>query len=86
MMPTKQRTKSQRKLESQFPRRVIRWPEAKSRSGYKSDTAFKKAIERGELPKPFRISDTGRLLGWFASDWDDWEAQRKQKRDTEQVS
>lgn len=85
-MPTKQRTKSQRKLKSQFPRRVIRWPEAKARSGYKSDTSFRKAIQRKELPQPFRISDSGRVLVWFASEWDEWEIQQKQKRDTEQVS
>jgi prophage regulatory protein len=47
-----------------------------------SRTAIEEMIEAGEFPKPIRINDHGRILGWLESEIIDWQQKRKALRDT----
>ncbi|MBI2798991.1 MAG: AlpA family transcriptional regulator [Gammaproteobacteria bacterium] len=52
------------------PRRLIRKPEVKNRSGFKSDSGLYDAIARGDFPKPIKIGT--RASAWIESDIEDW--------------
>jgi hypothetical protein len=39
-------------------------------------------IEAGEFPKPLRINDHGRILGWLESEVVAWQQQRRALRDS----
>ena len=52
------------------PRRLLRKPEVKSRSGFKSDSGLYDAIARGEFPKPIKIGV--RASAWIESEIDAW--------------
>jgi predicted DNA-binding transcriptional regulator AlpA len=45
-------------------RRVLREPEARAATGL-GKTQFWAAVDRGDLPQPFRLFDGSRALLWF---------------------
>jgi len=47
-----------------------------------SRTAIEAMIEAGEFPKPIRINDHARILGWLESEIIAWQQQRRALRDS----
>jgi prophage regulatory protein len=45
-------------------------------------SAIEEMIENGEFPKPIRINDAGRILGWLESEIIEWQQRRKALRDS----
>ena len=44
-------------------------------------TAIEELISRGEFPRPVKLSDSGRAVGWISSEISRWQAERIAKRD-----
>ena len=61
-------------------RRFLREREVIRRCGY-GRTQLNELIERGEFPKPFRLSDSGRAKGWDEDEIIEWQAQRMASRE-----
>jgi predicted DNA-binding transcriptional regulator AlpA len=51
-------------------RRVLREPEARAATGLRK-TQFWEAINRGDLPQPFRLFDGSRALLWYEDEFID---------------
>jgi prophage regulatory protein len=60
--------------------RLLRKPAVLAFSGYGS-TQLEEKIERGEFPKPVRLSDSGRAVAWLEEELLAWREGRKAKRD-----
>ena len=61
-------------------RRFLREREVIRRCGY-GRTQLDDLIARGEFPKPFRLSDSGRAKGWDEDEIIEWQAQRMASRE-----
>ena len=61
-------------------RRFLREREVIQRCGY-GRTQLDDLIARGEFPKPFRLSDSGRAKGWDEDEIIEWQAQRMASRE-----
>jgi predicted DNA-binding transcriptional regulator AlpA len=60
--------------------RTLRWPDVIRITGLSKSQA-KLKISENEFPAPFLISDTGRSLGWHASEVSAWCAARDAQRE-----
>lgn len=60
--------------------RILRRPEVREFSG-KADTQIDDAMKRGEFPRPIKLSDSGRSVGWLMSELIAWRDARVAKRD-----
>jgi predicted DNA-binding transcriptional regulator AlpA len=47
-----------------------------------SRTAIEEMIASGEFPRPIRLNDHGRILGWLESELIEWQQKRKALRDS----
>ena len=57
------------------PHKTILRKPVLARTGMKH-TALELAISRGEFPRPFKLTDSGRAVAWLESWIDDWLAER----------
>ena len=60
--------------------KIFRKAELPSVVGLKR-TQIEAMIARGEFPKPIRLSDGGRAVGWLSSEIVAWQQSRKAQRD-----
>jgi predicted DNA-binding transcriptional regulator AlpA len=60
--------------------RTLRWPDILFVTGL-TKSQVKEKIKRDEFPMPFRITDSGRSLGWHASEVEAWVASRDAQRE-----
>ena len=63
-----------------FAQRVFRLREVRERTGLARSAVYA-AIQAGEFPKPIKLSDTGRAVGWLESDIASWQELRIATRD-----
>jgi predicted DNA-binding transcriptional regulator AlpA len=61
---------------------TVRFDEALAISGLKP-TQLSEKIKSGEFPKPFKLSDSGRSVGWLLSELLNWRERRIAARDAE---
>jgi len=61
---------------------VLRRADAQAFTGL-SDTQFEEKVANGELPQPFKVTDSGRTVAWLRKELEDWLAARVKKRDEE---
>jgi prophage regulatory protein len=61
-------------------RRVLRETEVRERTGFGA-TALHDAVLRREFPKPIKLTNSGRAIGWLEAEIDEWLKQRLQQRD-----
>lgn len=66
-------------------RRVLRKPEVLAASGYRA-TQLDLLIEQGRFPRPFRLSEGGRALGWYEDEIIAFQQARIAERDREAKS
>lgn len=66
--------------EPSQPVRVLRKSELPAYTGLER-TAIDGMIERGEFPRPIRLSDGGRAIAWIAAEVAEWQRQRIALRD-----
>jgi len=66
-------------------RRVLRKPEVLAASGYRP-TQLDLLIEQGKFPRPFRLSEGGRALGWYEDEIIAFQQARIAERDREAKS
>lgn len=59
---------------------VLRKHDAQVFVGLKG-TAFDRKVKNGELPKPIKLSDSGKAIAWVRSELEAWLASRIAKRD-----
>lgn len=59
---------------------ILRKREAMAYIGL-GETVFSELVTKGSLPKPIKIHDDGRAVGWIRSELDEWLAKRIAKRD-----
>lgn len=65
-------------------RRVLRSDQVKERTGLPRSSMYL-LMSRDEFPKPIRLSDSGRSVGWIESEVEDWIAARiRQSRNSSQ--
>jgi predicted DNA-binding transcriptional regulator AlpA len=64
---------------------VLRWRAVLDRCGMRP-TALNEAIARGDFPRPFKITDGGRLNLWLESEVDDWLKKRLAARERERLA
>jgi predicted DNA-binding transcriptional regulator AlpA len=57
-------------------RKVVRFPEIESYTGL-SRSQIEVKIAAGQFPQPFKITDTGRSIGWFEGDIIRWQLERE---------
>lgn len=62
------------------PDRIIRRHELDQFVGLRR-TQIDCLIDKGEFPRPFKLSDTGRAVGWLEGEIVEWQRQRAAKRD-----
>jgi len=55
--------------------RFIRRPKVEEKTGYHRTAIYEK-IGKGEFPKPYPLSNTGRAVAWLESEVDAWIAAR----------
>ena len=55
--------------------RVLRLPAVLEMTSL-SESELERRIQRGEFPKPIRLSDSGRLKGWVEAELEEWLAKR----------
>jgi prophage regulatory protein len=63
--------------------KIMRTKDAIAFSGL-GKSQFYKAIDRGEFPKPIKITDSGRATAFLTSELDEWLASRVAARDSKQ--
>jgi len=63
-------------------RRVLRKPEVLAASGYRP-TQLDLLIEQGRFPRPIRLSEGGRALGWYEDEVVAFQQARIAERDRE---
>ena len=66
-------------------RRVLRKPEVLAASGYRP-TQLDLLIEQGKFPRPIRLSEGGRALGWYEDEIIAFQQARIAERDREAKS
>lgn len=59
---------------------VLRKPDAMKFVGLKG-SAFDRKVRNGELPKPIKLSDSGKAIAWVRTELEAWLASRIAKRD-----
>jgi prophage regulatory protein len=65
--------------------RIVRRPEVLHLIGL-GRTQLEAAIDRGEFPKPIKITDGGRAVGWMSREVEGFIASRVAKRDQPQAA
>ena len=63
-----------------MPQRIMRLPAVLEFTGL-SETQLEEKIKRGEFPRPIKLSDSGRTIGWIESELIDWLNSRITARD-----
>jgi prophage regulatory protein len=64
---------------SDQPRRALRLPAVCDKTGMKRTQVYT-AVRAGAFPKPFRLSDVGRAVGWDEAEVDQYLADRMARR------
>jgi len=64
---------------SNASRRVLRLPAVSDKTGMKR-TQIYTAVRAGAFPKPFRLSDVGRAVGWAEDEIDQYLGERMARR------
>lgn len=64
---------------SNQPRRALRLPAVCAKTGM-AKTQVYKSVRKGGFPKPFRLSDVGRAVGWDEAEVDQYLADRMARR------
>jgi predicted DNA-binding transcriptional regulator AlpA len=55
---------------------IVRWPEARKYLGNSRSTVDLKVKTDPDYPKPFRISQDGRAIGWWQDELIAWQKRR----------
>ena len=66
-------------MERPVARNIIRLPQVKRRIGM-GETQIEAAMARGEFPKPVKIFESGRAIGWFEDEIDAYLEERAAAR------
>jgi len=69
-----------RKTQPTIGRAVLRKHDAQAFVGLKG-TAFDEKVKNGDLPKPIKLTDSGKAVGWVTAELEQWLQRRIAKRD-----
>jgi predicted DNA-binding transcriptional regulator AlpA len=68
-------------MSSKSPRPIIRLPKVLGEYWPGGKTSLDDAEARGETPARVPLTDGGRMVAWFESEWIEWLERRKAERD-----
>ena len=61
-------------------RTILRRDDVMRATGYRS-TQLAELVKKGEFPRPIKLSDGGRAIGWFEDEVAAWQASREAARE-----
>lgn len=71
-------------LEAKMTARILRRPKVEELTGL-GRSAIYEYMARGQFPRPVRLSDTGKAVGWVEAEVSEWINARVAERDMEAI-